>query len=255
MLTRILASVSFCAALANIHQTSRDGRTSRSVAIFGFAVLYLVFSIIFGISLEKWDDDAPGKCYVTRGIALPDASHPYVDRVYLGITSLYLFSSLTISVFVALMGSPVPNNVRTGAASNGVEIPFMYTIAYFRWSIVTLAMLQYPLHLYMVITMRTVNRGSLGGDSEDSWGFGQIVALTMLGFTIAKCVEGMWSMLLALADYNLDVLTLSAEYRRLGKGSEVRAAGGSGEAPEEGNTAPTDGVPDQDVALRDMSRK
>lgn len=163
------------------------------MAISCFAVLYLAFSTVFGKSLEQWDSSAPGKCYLTAGIALPDASHPYVDRIYLGITCFYLFSSLILCAWVALAGGPVPSAVRPGPAYNILGKPFMFTIGYFKWSIVAVALLQYPLHLYMVVTMRTANKGALGGDSEDSWGFGQIVALTMLGFTISKCVEGMWS--------------------------------------------------------------
>src|SRR5690606_15780716 len=148
LLTQKPGSVSFCAALANIHHTTRDGRTSRSAAISCFAVLYLAFSVVFGKSLEQWDNSAMGKCYLTAGIALPEASHPYVDRIYLGITCFYLYSSLILSAWVALAEGLGPSDIRTGLAYNLWEKPFMFTIGYFKWSIVAVALLQYPLHLY-----------------------------------------------------------------------------------------------------------
>jgi hypothetical protein len=47
-------------------------------------------------------------------------------------------------------------------------------------SLVFVSFGQYPLHLYMAIKIRTANENSLLGDSENSWGFGQIVPLILL---------------------------------------------------------------------------
>jgi len=52
---------------------------------------------------------------------------------------------------------------------------------------------QYPLHLYMVLTMRHWNRELLTGDPEDAWGFGQIVALILLVPTILMCSQAFLS--------------------------------------------------------------
>jgi hypothetical protein len=49
-----------------------------------------------------------------------------------------------------------------------------------RFGLVLTALLQYPLHLYMVIAIRQSNKRSLGGDGENTWGFGQVVALVLL---------------------------------------------------------------------------
>ncbi|EXA53647.1 hypothetical protein FOVG_01382 [Fusarium oxysporum f. sp. pisi HDV247] len=58
------------------------------------------------------------------------------------------------------------------------------------WAIVPLAMGQYPLHLYMVIALRVGNESLLSGDSENTWGFGQIVALILCAATLLGCVRG-----------------------------------------------------------------
>jgi hypothetical protein len=42
----------------------------------------------------------------------------------------------------------------------------------------------------MVIAMRAVNEGRLTGNSENAWGFGQIVALILMFATILECVRG-----------------------------------------------------------------
>ncbi|KAL6923063.1 hypothetical protein FSST1_000337 [Fusarium sambucinum] len=58
------------------------------------------------------------------------------------------------------------------------------------WAIVPLAMAQYPLHLYMTIALRAGNDSILSGDSENAWGFGQIVALILCAATLLECVKG-----------------------------------------------------------------
>ncbi|KAF3765302.1 hypothetical protein M406DRAFT_67758 [Cryphonectria parasitica EP155] len=50
-------------------------------------------------------------------------------------------------------------------------------------------LLQYPLHLYMIFTLRKWNATLLEGDSEDSWGFGQILAVVLLAPTIFQCID------------------------------------------------------------------
>lgn len=58
------------------------------------------------------------------------------------------------------------------------------------WAIILMAMIQYPLHLYMVISLRVRNEGLLGGDSENTWGFGQIVSLILCAAVMLECVKG-----------------------------------------------------------------
>lgn len=56
--------------------------------------------------------------------------------------------------------------------------------------IVHLALAQYPIHLYMVVAMRSSNEGLVGGDSENAWGFGQVVALVLASATVFECFRG-----------------------------------------------------------------
>ncbi|RSL48803.1 hypothetical protein CEP54_012731 [Fusarium duplospermum] len=58
------------------------------------------------------------------------------------------------------------------------------------WVLVPLAMLQYPLHLYMAIAIRKDNDRFLEGGSENDWGFGQIVALVLCAATCIECIRG-----------------------------------------------------------------
>lgn len=52
------------------------------------------------------------------------------------------------------------------------------------------AFLQLPLHLYSVIALRATNQSLLEGDSENAWGFGQVVALVMVLATLTECWKG-----------------------------------------------------------------
>ena len=56
--------------------------------------------------------------------------------------------------------------------------------------VLTLALAQYPLHLYSVFALRVSNEHLLTGESENAWGFGQIVALVMLAQTFIECFRG-----------------------------------------------------------------
>lgn len=47
---------------------------------------------------------------------------------------------------------------------------------------------QFPLHTYEIFALRHYNEHLLSGDSEDSWGFGQIVALVSVGSTLVQSI-------------------------------------------------------------------
>jgi len=64
-------------------------------------ILYLSFAIVFGVRLIDWNEDVSGHCYSTSRIALPNSKHPYVDQIYLGVTSYYVYSLLTIAMISA----------------------------------------------------------------------------------------------------------------------------------------------------------
>jgi hypothetical protein len=161
-----------------------------------FCALYLVFSAIFGRALQFWDWAGPGQCYDTRLLAMPSASHPYVDVIYLSVTCFFMFISCSVPVYVLLFMTT--RDVKE--AEQRAE------------TVLILSFVQYPLHLYSVVALRVSNGGQLEGDSEDSWGFGQVVALVLLGAVLARCVYGVCgeSEPRPLSDLGADSLTLRA---------------------------------------------
>lgn len=145
-----------------------------SIAIF--MMLYLTFDIMFAIRLNNWDDSTPGQCYSTSRIALPDGLHPDGDRIYLVLTSFYCFTLLT----GATIDSRRPN--RRDRAQKIV---------------IGMGSLQFLLHIYTAISLRISNQSLLDIPSiEEKWGFGQILAVVMLGATVVECgacLEGMYT--------------------------------------------------------------
>ena len=146
----------------------------RYCSIAMFLLLYLTFVIMFGIRLNDWDDSAPGQCYSTSRIAVPDGLHPIGDQIYLGITSFYCY----VLLLTAKIESRMPS--QRDRAQKGVII---------------MGSLQFVLHVYTAISLRVSNQSLLDNPSvEERWGFGQILAVIMLGATIIQCgacLEGM----------------------------------------------------------------
>ena len=92
-------SISNCTAIVCSFRTHKVHRTTRLVLIFCFLVLYLAFTIEFGIRLREWDVNEPGHCYKTSGIALDSSKHPYVDHIYLAMTCVYLIGGFFGALF------------------------------------------------------------------------------------------------------------------------------------------------------------
>lgn len=187
-----------------------------------FGVLYLVFAILFGGHLGRWDDNVPGRCYNTRYLALPDAHHPLVDKIYLGVTCFYMFGALNFALILAISRCEVDQawgmlrpvieyckvfasitdrfsrfpGIGSWADQQGLQsiiwYPFELQIALARANLVlTTAMLQLPLHLYFIIRLRLSNEPLLSnGSDENQWGFGQIYALIMSAGLVVECCKG-----------------------------------------------------------------
>lgn len=183
--------------------------------LYLFSILYLTFTIVFGVNLRDWDYNESGRCYNTRLIANRGDLHPNVDIAFLVVTSFYCMGTLGLCISLLVefpwgklfaFGDPSESArqpvgfwagfERTGAAVRQYLGPSStrllvwgnsYDIAS---SIVSIALVQYPLHLYMVIAMRASNEGQIYGDSEDDWGFGQIVALVLALASVFECVKG-----------------------------------------------------------------
>jgi hypothetical protein len=56
-------------------------------------------------------------------------------------------------------------------------------------SAMSLPLAQYLLHLYTVWAIRSANQVHLQGDFEDTWGFGQVVALVQILSCLKGCVR------------------------------------------------------------------
>jgi hypothetical protein len=181
-----LISVSNCAAIfcaISISGDAQSKRLSRFLSIALFAALYLAFVIVFGVRLNQWDYKTTRMCYNTKATSHSTDAHPWADRVYLGITCSFFYVALS----GALMFEAVPLNPMTSSVEE--EMNERSTV------VLTLVMLQFPVHLYFVIALRATNQSLLqGGSEESSWGFGQTVAMVMLGGTLIECCKGLKGM-------------------------------------------------------------
>ncbi|KAH8781167.1 hypothetical protein F5883DRAFT_539532 [Diaporthe sp. PMI_573] len=78
-------------------QTKEPSPLFRLLLVNSFASLYLIFVIILGVRLHSWDDEVVGACYHTMLLSASSSKHPLVDKIYLAITSFYMFFTLVLS--------------------------------------------------------------------------------------------------------------------------------------------------------------
>ncbi|KAI0131636.1 hypothetical protein F4776DRAFT_627088 [Hypoxylon sp. NC0597] len=130
-----------------------------------FALLFLGLTIFLEIRLDGWSltSEELGYCYVTTGITTAGASHPATDKAYVAITAVWLL----LVMFGALFCS-----------------------AKFGKPLLILSFLQFPVHLYMMIRLRSENQAFLEGrENENEWDFGQTTATILLCIAIAQLVN------------------------------------------------------------------
>ncbi|KAL7923221.1 hypothetical protein ACQKWADRAFT_326142 [Trichoderma austrokoningii] len=129
--------------------------TPRHRATYLFVTLYLVLTILLCIALDNWAlDTSPGRCYFSRLVTGSGAPHPMSDTVYVSVTASWM---MLVMMAAALSG------------------------ARWRHTILVLAFLQFPVHLYMALALRSANQGKLDGDGyENGWDFGQTTAVILL---------------------------------------------------------------------------
>jgi hypothetical protein len=190
-----------------------------------WAVLFLVYIIIFGIRLQKWDYDIPAHCYRTTYTALPKASHPYVDHIYISVTCLFIAISFTYAISLSfgpqaqmlqklwsdqiilklqLITGSVRNRPQLSSTINALAnapLPEIMAALGFQATdlqsfLLQIAMLQCPLHIYSIFALRASNEGYLeNGSLEKEWGFGQTAAVISLGGNILQFVDGIAGMI------------------------------------------------------------
>jgi hypothetical protein len=151
------------------HDSLRDKMTAtwksgRAKILAVYAVLFAAMTIWLGIRVGKWDYDIEGRCYRTGASSTTHADHPTSDIIYISITASWMIAT----IFFAIFGNA--KRVRT---------------------VIVLAGLQFPVHLYMMIAIRAANSAHLEGDeSENDWEFGQTVTVLLLYITIKEAYEG-----------------------------------------------------------------
>ena len=151
--------------------SSTTVKKARAASLTTYFILYLGLLVGFGVRLKKWDNNVPGHCYNTALLARQKDGHPYVDNIYLGLTGFFTTALAFLALEQAFETEDAPERL-----ARQTEIPLGY------------ACIQYPLHLYSVVAIRISNQRLLEGDSENTMGFGQLVAMVMLTSILAGCV-------------------------------------------------------------------
>jgi len=166
-----------------------------------FTIMFLALAIILCIRLNEWDEESsePGKCYNSHLTLSPSATHPGPDKAYVSITAAWLISSM----FSALFGAVKRRRV-----------------------VLIVALMQFPVHLYMMIALRVANQELLEGtESENGWDFGQTTAVLLLGVTVNELATKAWG-------YYRWERGLRAGDLAGGNGDELSALGAAGDAEQ-----------------------
>lgn len=185
-------------ALTSIIENNRSYNRDRSVMIALFICLYIAFIRLFGMELNKWNDKVPGHCYYAVVIPFLNRLHPLTDILYLTSTSMSFFNSMGFCGEIYFSSSKLQRiyaqrfpNKRIIKLLTPMLAPYDYKAL-----LLLLATFQYVIHIYMIFAMRAANEHHLKGDSENSWGFGQVVAMVLLGSSVlqgVRAIIGMYS--------------------------------------------------------------
>lgn len=140
--------------------------TIRHRATYLFGVMFLALTILLCLRLNEWDVDArPGRCYYSHLVTAGGyGSHPLADKIYVGVTAAWMLLAIGMAAFMG--------------------------VRWRKW-ILRSAFLQFPVHLYMAIALRSENQGRLAGDERDEngWDFGQTTAVLLLGAAFEELVR------------------------------------------------------------------
>jgi hypothetical protein len=139
--------------------------------IFIWAILYLAYTSIFATRLLSWNYNHPGHCYNPSGSSNILSFHPAGDRSWISLWSVWVFTSLAMAYGLERGLLPVRRVVARG--------------------VLLFAAVQGPFHAYTIFTLRKDNEALLtSGFTEQQWGFGQTVAMILLGTNIIVLVNG-----------------------------------------------------------------
>ena len=151
--------------------------------ILVFAILYIVFTAFLGQRLDHWDYERAGFCYNSDDLALPNAHHPTVDKRYLGITATYSLTAIGMSLLFAVSKADAERERTKSKCGTGLRIGLEQNLVRnWQLTILLIALLQLPLHLYSIWTLRHFNEPLLAsGAVENEWAFGQTYVLIISG--------------------------------------------------------------------------
>jgi ABC-type multidrug transport system fused ATPase/permease subunit len=210
----ISPSISNCAASICIFRDGFIKGYTRLLLMAIWAVLFIAYTSVFTTRLQKWNDNVSSHCYKTTIIARSNASHPYVDNIYIAVTCMFIALSFIYSLVLSLnsklgqlqnaLSKIVSSSEIAQAILEGYRLGLSYnpTIATLgtdlQFSILSIAMWQCPLHIYSIFALRASNERYLEqGSSEKEWGFGQIAAMALLGGNVLQFVDGVIGMFLS----------------------------------------------------------
>jgi hypothetical protein len=139
----------------------------RLVMVVIWVGLFFAYTVVFGNRLRSWDWEIPGRCYSARGLAAPENPHPAVDIAYVAITAFCSFLVLGLATLKRGPGSRRTHN-----------------------NVLVFALVQVPLHLYFMWVIRRSNEKLLEKSGmEKEWGFGQIIAVMLLGCNLVTLIS------------------------------------------------------------------
>jgi hypothetical protein len=166
--------------------------TPRLLATYLFCALFLALTILTLVRLNGWDDEVPGRCYHARFVMSPAATHPRDDQIYIGITGIWLLGNML---------GPTYGKMKHARKVLGFGLT------------------QFPLHIYMLITLRTANQDFLEGDhQENEWAFGQTIAVVLLGQTLSQIMRAIYE-LWKYSEETKEQLTVNAMEKGQDRGS------------------------------------
>ncbi|KAH7078018.1 hypothetical protein BKA63DRAFT_509505 [Paraphoma chrysanthemicola] len=210
-----LVVISNCAASICIFGEGKSKGYIRLVLISVWAVLFVAYFSIFLARLSDWDLQVPFHCYNTSKTASSGDPHPNVDYAYVIVTFFFIGATFIYAVSLALrtqfrttsvikkLNDFVDSRISTNPSTLSQNIMSLYfdvltlspllggPATELQRFILSVAMLQCPLHIYSIFALRASNEKLLDeGNSERQWGFGQVAAMVLLGNNILQIVDG-----------------------------------------------------------------
>ena len=146
-------------------------KAQRYALIFIWAALYLAYTALFAKRMQSWNWNSPGHCYSSNPQGSGFLSSP---GNWAAIFSSHVFISLLLATGVGI------DLLHLGRIARNVSI-----------MVLSFAAVQSPIHTYCIFALRGYNEAFLtSGTTEQQWGFGQTVAIILLGTNIVVLVNG-----------------------------------------------------------------